>query len=547
MEATLSPLPSLPPGATASDAIERFCASIRALAGVDPNSDGSDGAVGVLVALIESSSSLRVLLEATAALAALCQAAPQRHVKTVLSRGGVAPLARLLQQQSSASVHEQARTFACSVLADVARSGQPNAAERLGAEAGIVEALIAIMAKGSKSEPAFYAIQALVPLVGTQDGIVTKIIGDEADGRSAVSTIVKMVCSGTRHAAPAGMLLKAILRSSGSAAADADDRRRLPSMIVGEIRSLASEPPVALPELVSLLQGVASDEIEAAVAVRDRERLEESIAFGRWIKLPASRFGAARDALRAQEVEAEKRAKLKERREALGIKNGQAQKAAVVKAPRAGTHGAGKRQAAMGKAGKGEGGDLPEAAEAKQGLAAPPPRSAAEAKQGLAAPPPRSKRQPQFAARAASAPVAAAPAASGFAAAPPANEGGSSGQQAGGGAWGFLRMLSRATAAADAFKTGNTAGAPAAAAGSHAEGPAKSGSFASLLTGEFVPAAFSWLRGAAKGLGEAVQELSHHASHIGDRFSHAGRSSRASRASRARDHDPADMESTVSV
>ena len=531
MEATLSPLPSLPPGATASDAIERFCASIRALAGVDPNSDGSDGAVGVLVALIESSSSLRVLLEATAALAALCQAAPQRHVKTVLSRGGVAPLARLLQQQSSASVHEQARTFACSVLADVARSGQPNAAERLGAEAGIVEALIAIMAKGSKSEPAFYAIQALVPLVGTQDGIVTKIIGDEADGRSAVSTIVKMVCSGTRHAAPAGMLLKAILRSSGSAAADADDRRRLPSMIVGEIRSLASEPPVALPELVSLLQGVASDEIEAAVAARDRERLEESIAFGRWIKLPASRFGAARDALRAQEVEAEKRAKLKERREALGIKNGQAQKAAVVKAPRAGTHGAGKRQAAMGKAGKGEGGDLPEAAEAKQGLAAPPPRS---------------KRQPQFAARAASAPVAAAPAASGFAA-PPANEGGSSGQQAGGGAWGFLRMLSRATAAADAFKTGNTAGAPAAAAGSHAEGPAKSGSFASLLTGEFVPAAFSWLRGAAKGLGEAVQELSHHASHIGDRFSHAGRSSRASRASRARDHDPADMESTVSV
>ena len=294
------------------DVQAHFCVSVRAL--VDGGSSataGAEAAVPAILALLPSDSPA-VTLEATAALLALCKVG-RHYVEAVIHRGGIERLKALALSDESLIL-----TYVVGVLSHVA-----GIAPAAIVDAEVLSVLIRLMGEGSRSDTAYWAVATLQHVVETSDEALSAC----CDTRGAMESIFGLVCCGEAHAEPAGRVLRAILASNGSLAGDGRERRT--RLVADAVKMHSGQPPLAQPELMQLLQGVAEEQIAAAVQSQQRAMLEDSIAFARWLKLPSALYGAARKEFAAIEREKENLRRRHERREALGLANGAAQKAAI--------------------------------------------------------------------------------------------------------------------------------------------------------------------------------------------------------------------------
>ena len=121
-----------------------------------------------------------------------------------------------------------------------------------------------------------------------------------------------------------GATLKSLLHSTVSG--DLHDRKRRTQQFSAAIKGLygghggtTAEPPVGFPDLMQLLQNVSMEQIQAAQEGTDPQMLEDAIAFGRWVRVPASNFGKARNRFKELANAEEKKREQQARRDALGL------------------------------------------------------------------------------------------------------------------------------------------------------------------------------------------------------------------------------------
>jgi hypothetical protein len=307
--ASLTKTPALAQDTTAVTVMISFCAQMRALADIRPDSSGTESAVRMLVALLHSHSrSLKA--EAVAALVGLTTAVKEHRI-TVLHAGGVDPLLQLIQAEQG-----DVRWQAANVLGLIASVG-PDAADKLASHEP-VSILVKMIEEGSESEAAYWASVSLQHLSERGEANCKKI----ANQPGAIASIVALVCSSKkRYTEASGATLKALLQSTIQG--DFEDRKRRTQQFSAAIKEQQSgqsaAPPVAFPDLMELLQNVSLEQIQAAQEGSDTQLLEDAIAFGRWVKVPASNFGKARNRFKEIAAEQEKQNAVKARREALGL------------------------------------------------------------------------------------------------------------------------------------------------------------------------------------------------------------------------------------